>query len=331
MYVHVPSYESKGASTPMVVNRCLVGVFIMQLTMMGVLTLKAVESKNSHFAFYTEKGWSEYAKMVVGTAPLLFLTYSIYDILRKAYEKQIKNVPFEVLGRAHEKLMMNNDSDIVEEGEFLSTLNQKKSYQEAVPFDTTILVEGGESSTNTANIILKRPLIHQPRPRTTSTSNIHPTNLSYRERNLLDPTPTSASPFQEQFDNNEEPTRDYFLLEQDDLSLLQNAEPPMTKVSGILDPPITSSSKDEYLNPKTDVQLYSYLHPCLIGKLPVAWLEFEPFENLRKEQYQHQLLLLKRYTYNQLEEGSAPLVDVKVGRVKRFMDSFTSYIHYTLS
>jgi hypothetical protein len=304
----------------------------MQLTMMGVLTLKAAGSKNAHFALYPQNGWSMYAKMVLGTAPLLFFTYFVYDILRKAYEKQTKNIPFEVLGRAHN----NERTVIVEETEFL--VNQKRvvfssgsfpnlSKQESFPADTTISMAEEESSTAAAHINRRRPSNQETGPRSSSTPYLHPSNPS---RSLLDPTPTSASPFQEQFEI-DEPTRDYLPLEQDDPSLLQNAEPPMTKVSGILDPPITSSSKDEYLNPKTDVQLYSYLHPCLIGKLPVAWLPFEPFDNLRKKQYEDQLLLLKRYTYRQLQEDDVPLVAVRVGRMRRFMDGFSSFMHYTLS
>lgn len=41
LYVHIPAYETGGQQAPMAVRRCLVGMLVCQLTMMGVLALKA--------------------------------------------------------------------------------------------------------------------------------------------------------------------------------------------------------------------------------------------------------------------------------------------------
>lgn len=40
LYVHIPQYETGGMQTPMAVRRCLIGMLIMQATMMCVLAMK---------------------------------------------------------------------------------------------------------------------------------------------------------------------------------------------------------------------------------------------------------------------------------------------------
>lgn len=48
LFVHIPQYESGGIHAIIAVKRCLIGLFLMQLTMMGVLALKSVPLKSSH-------------------------------------------------------------------------------------------------------------------------------------------------------------------------------------------------------------------------------------------------------------------------------------------
>lgn len=54
LFVHIPQYESGGIHTNIAVKRCLVGLLLMQLTMMGVLALKSVPLKSSHILSTTQ-------------------------------------------------------------------------------------------------------------------------------------------------------------------------------------------------------------------------------------------------------------------------------------
>ncbi|KAI8927497.1 hypothetical protein BC831DRAFT_452160 [Entophlyctis helioformis] len=111
MYVHLPRYESKGAAARLAVNRCLGGLVIMQLTMMGLLALKTSDDGQSLGAqsvmqapIHTTDGgdptpWSDYAHMVIGVLPLLFITAFVYRWLNQGYEKQVTNIPLEILGK----------------------------------------------------------------------------------------------------------------------------------------------------------------------------------------------------------------------------------------
>jgi hypothetical protein len=66
-------------------------------------------------------------------------------------------------------------------------------------------------------------------------------------------------------------------------------EPPMTRIPGILDTPVFEGD--------SDIQNLTYLHPCLIGRLPVPWLyhEHEVLERIRSDQKRIQVLSLRRY------------------------------------
>ena len=67
------------------VRRCLLGVFLSQLTFMGVLALKSVTSDEDD-----ELGLqSNYVSMVIKVTPLLFLTLAIYWWFKYGYEKEV--------------------------------------------------------------------------------------------------------------------------------------------------------------------------------------------------------------------------------------------------
>ncbi|KAJ3333288.1 hypothetical protein HDU76_009775 [Blyttiomyces sp. JEL0837] len=93
-------------------------------------------------------------------------------------------------------------------------------------------------------------------------------------------------------------------------------EPPSTNVPGILDAPYGSAilpegDEDEYMETATstgnddpfktpDLQVYTYIHPALIGRLPVAWLPSgsSPSGRLREareEQVRNQRTLFRRF------------------------------------
>ncbi|KAI9095193.1 hypothetical protein DFS34DRAFT_188376 [Phlyctochytrium arcticum] len=109
LYVNIPRYETGGKLAPMVVRRCLVGIVIMQLTMMGVLALKAgsglkavgePDADSSLVDLLEDKKlrWSGYVQMVVGVAPLIFLTGLLYWWFKHGFEKLMLNTPLDLVG-----------------------------------------------------------------------------------------------------------------------------------------------------------------------------------------------------------------------------------------
>ncbi|KAJ3409142.1 hypothetical protein HDU80_002772 [Chytriomyces hyalinus] len=96
LYIHVPKYETGGMHVPIVVARLMTGIAIFQFSMMGVLAIKYGNS-------WDEPGkageWSNYAQMVIGVLPLLFINLLMYWWFRNGYEKLVTNLPMEVLGK----------------------------------------------------------------------------------------------------------------------------------------------------------------------------------------------------------------------------------------
>jgi hypothetical protein len=293
----------------------LVGIAVMQLTMMGVLALKSGDPSDTIRTKATEQ-WSEYAKMVIGVAPLLPMTYFVYSLLQQAYEKQIRNVPLEVVGAAQRSFMQGNTE----------------------PFTAT---NGQELSELNADIRLRNRLSVFSNISTTATA--HPVELQekvlarHSMLSLLDPTVGEESPFhdpEEQEIDISFQHASYEAIDTMDDQLLRHVEPPMTRVTGILDIPIGSAmiKHGEQDIEQEDVLLYSYLHPALIGRLPIPWLPNQQFEGLRKYQVNEQKRLLTRFTHRQrlsLENGGDETV--KTGAVRAFIDGFTSWIHLALS
>ncbi|KAI8845420.1 radial spoke protein 3-domain-containing protein [Chytridium lagenaria] len=102
LYVHLPKYESAGLHAPMAIRRCLSGLMIMQISMMGVLAFKhgSKDSTPSSLISTLANGvrsaapeWSGYVQMIVGVFPLL-----------EGYEKLIRNAPIELVGKVAREL-----------------------------------------------------------------------------------------------------------------------------------------------------------------------------------------------------------------------------------
>ncbi|KAI8822106.1 uncharacterized protein EV422DRAFT_417220 [Fimicolochytrium jonesii] len=109
LYVNIPRYETGGKHAPQAVRRSLAGIFIMQLTMMGCLALKAgsgITSKPDKDASQEmlrsdDKSrllWSGYVQMVVGVAPLLLITSLVYWWFQHGFEKIVTHIPLEIVG-----------------------------------------------------------------------------------------------------------------------------------------------------------------------------------------------------------------------------------------
>lgn len=293
MYVHIPRYESRGNASIFVVNRCLFGLGVMQLTMMGVLALRAGEGAT---LVSDTQVWSGYAQMVIGVAPLLLITIFVYGLLNQGFQKQITNIPLELVSNVARDLGGSRSflvgSALVEakkgtglelsEMTGAGTLRDNESQNETSKFFSR--VQGTPVS---------KPL--KPRKLRTNSNTSSPFSSVDDERvstsdrglssmDLLEsfndmepsPFPSPNSHFEE-----EQPLLGISNESEDFLSLGNHLEPPMTRVPGILDAPLTTSilklgeldlkpsNRDIILNDNDDdyedLQINTYLHPALIG------------------------------------------------------------------
>ncbi|KAJ3167517.1 Ribonuclease H2 subunit A [Irineochytrium annulatum] len=103
LYVHLPRYETGGMYAPMAVRRCLAGIVIMQLMMMGVLAITsgkpASESGETPFVEDEPLKIPAYVQMVVGVVPLLFISLALFWWFKEGYDPLIRNAPMEVVGK----------------------------------------------------------------------------------------------------------------------------------------------------------------------------------------------------------------------------------------
>ncbi|KAI9203034.1 uncharacterized protein BJ171DRAFT_569284 [Polychytrium aggregatum] len=152
---------------------------------------------------------------------------------------------------------------------------------------------------------------------------------------------------------------------------VQHLEPPMIRVPGILDAPVTFNSAlipegDEaelMLDPNSneDMQVHTYIHPALIGRLPVAWIP-GPSQPHRLVEARQDQARIQRETYRRIvakQRAEIQVIDQRtddevepagrphardrhrpatdepqegvIGRVKSFVDGLTSWAHMQMS
>ncbi|KAJ3111868.1 hypothetical protein HDU96_005264 [Phlyctochytrium bullatum] len=110
LYVHLPKYESSGMMAPMAVRRCLTGLIIMQVSMMGVLAFKFGGKSTGAVivdaaaaaagpATTAAPAWSGYVQMIVGVLPLIICSLGMFWWFREGYEKLVRNTPIELVGK----------------------------------------------------------------------------------------------------------------------------------------------------------------------------------------------------------------------------------------
>jgi hypothetical protein len=365
MYVHFPDYESKGAASTFIVNRCLAGLALMQFTMMGILALKSADIDQGS----PPQEWSHYAQMVVGIIPLPVITFLCYTLMNQATRKQIRYVPLEILGkvqRAFSALFEEPASIRVRE------LGEMK--------DSKLLIRLSSFSSYSNNCRPAHPVAHPE-----SLSTLLPANASiasfpevgsssishlrhkFSAKSLLDPEVNRVtSPFHNpsDIDPQLEASGQHNSYEslydveghQDERGLMDiHLEPPMTRIPGILNIPLGASmlkygeqDMDEGID--DDVQLHCYQHPALVGKLPMAWYLLlnlngvfdqasrdSQIEELRREQEREQRTLLNRLISQQrLAMEQDDLDESEEGRqgilasVLGFIDGFTSWSHLSI-
>ena len=143
-------------------------------------------------------------------------------------------------------------------------------------------------------------------------------------------------------------------------------EPPMTRVPGILDIPVETASAvlrygddfdlfrsdaeggNDYDLSVDDMQLHTYMHPAIIGRLPIAWLpgkkQAARLVELRDAQARHQ-----REDWRRLVDKQQVLVQVandgeeqdeqqgvaesrpNAYTIRGFIDGIASWVYLTLS
>jgi len=97
MYIQHPRYESYGSFVPLYINRCLFGIFVFQLTMIGILCIKNsiqfdTTNKNYQSSIYG------FLKMIY-MLPLLLSTFFVYWWFKQSFEKHFKFIPLEVIAK----------------------------------------------------------------------------------------------------------------------------------------------------------------------------------------------------------------------------------------
>jgi hypothetical protein len=262
--VHIPQYETGGMHAPMAVRRCLFGMILMQLTMMGVLALKSVPQKVGKLGtdeIFWElirldkvgSSWFTYLSMVLAIMPLLVFSMGIFWWFNRGYDLEVKCMPLEILS-------------------FVERYIGRKYPQE----DNSFISHSAGVSSNDPSFIRQEPKAAKPEPAP-----------------FFDPEdPMRHSLLKEVDEFEEEPTLEVTPpISDSGLTEDMHIEPPMSRVPGILDarlessvpilPEITEDQTDlhadmsiDQITPIEDIdfQVYSYFHPALIGRLPTAWL-----------------------------------------------------------
>ncbi|KAI8906749.1 hypothetical protein EDD86DRAFT_192935 [Gorgonomyces haynaldii] len=352
MYVHVPRFESRGSFASVVANRCLAGLVIMQMTMMGVLALRAGDAKKG------DPNLSGYAQMVLGVFPLVGITLFVFQLLSQGYEKQLRNIPLDILGAVARDLEAKRE--VTEEprqpqfhGQELAEF--KPGEHPTLHHRTSTISMLGRH--RYSDIVTGEPQFQIPvKPPPESPGRSIHTNR-YSSPIALFADDQDPEPFSE--DDPRTPGEQESLLESSSLSdfeealaLANHLEPPMTRVPGILDAPLGAAllrygdmdynAFDPSDDPMADdLQIHTFMHPALIGKLPIAWLpgmhDAPRLAALRESQTQRQRAIWERLVQKQqlsVDETQEFVLDQPtepVGRIRGFLDGLLSWMQLSLS
>ncbi|KAI8922345.1 hypothetical protein DFJ77DRAFT_495618 [Powellomyces hirtus] len=346
LYVNIPRYETGGKHAPMAIRRCLAGIFIMQLTMMGVLALKAGSGINGHpdddersmrSDDKSKLHWSGYVQMVVGVAPLLIITGLIFWWFKHGFEKLLDHVPLDVVGSvARELASQRTESGTARDGVMVGETEHGK---ELAPVRSPRSSVHRHSATVSKRVSIKA-IRGRVRKASTATADGRPSGLVEETEELLSragSTTTPSTPDGAYGSLSSSPSRfemahdgpsgsrerdagrpdDFYfqavpedaedgrrsssadesqalvndllyeeavtdLDNSDEVIHTQHLEPPMTRVPGVLDAPFITASaivpagdeEEQEIGAfgGDDLQIHTYVHPALIGRLPVPWV-----------------------------------------------------------
>lgn len=345
MYVHFPDYESKGLATTFVVNRCLGGLVLMQLTCMGVLALKAADKEDDKD--HSSSEWSQYAQMVFGILPLLAMTFFLFTLINQAAKRQIRNVPIEIIGKV-QRHFARMFAQRKREGADAAPPNEFSAAQQD---DSRLLNRLSVFGATDSSVSLSLGDDAADPTAATSTTMENGSRPKFSLRRFFQ-LPQLQSPFPENPEEDpllqpvQQQHTSYDLVEDEDdgssdeVALMEShLEPPMTRCYGVLNIPLGGSllrygEQDVLEGMYEDGQLHTYYHPALIGKLPVAWFKGDVFQDLRQNQEREQRLLMSRLQSQQRLAVDEDLEDEEhESRFKSFFDIFdglASIVHLTI-
>jgi len=103
LYIHYPKYETYGRYAPMLVNRCMTGLIIFQVTMVGIISLKT----ESYYGIYM--------------GPLIPLSLIAVWWFKKAFEGHLLFLSLETISK------MTAENDIINMNKKKMTYNNDSS------------------------------------------------------------------------------------------------------------------------------------------------------------------------------------------------------------
>ncbi|KAJ1558687.1 hypothetical protein HK096_007310 [Nowakowskiella sp. JEL0078] len=119
LYVHLPKYESGGMQAPMVVRRCLWGMWVMQLAVGGCLAIQSsldyqhksdLKLSAVEMMFATFK-WTSYAKTILCVLPLTVINFGLLWWLKNGYDKLVMNTPLDIISTVAEEVKGDLDGN----------------------------------------------------------------------------------------------------------------------------------------------------------------------------------------------------------------------------
>jgi hypothetical protein len=288
LFVHLPKYEARGIAATYVYNRCIFGVMLMQITMMGVLSIRVTDS--------VESGeWSKYAQMIIGILPLVLITIFMIRMTKKGHLSKILNTPLDLLNEV-----------------------------------------SGSASRGRSDFEL-----HEAR---------QPSGSRFPANSGIDVLHLDVSiPSDDEFALEGENSENSFLLEHEEGSafLAAHREPPMTRTPGVLDIPfgaafagVSYEEQSHILNTRTsdifdDLLAHSYIHPALIGKLPLPWLpgmlSSSKLDSLVQMQSESQRRLYTRLLAKLKILPSDQINTLDSPKLKGYFEAISGWLHLSLA
>ncbi|ORX48148.1 DUF221-domain-containing protein [Piromyces finnis] len=351
LYIHYPKYETYGRYAPMLVNRCMAGLIIFQITMVGIISLK------------TESLYGIYV------GPLIPISLLAVWWFKKAFEGHVKFLSLETIGRMtiendiiNNSKRRNNNCSSYNAYANNSYINKTNNYD----IKNNGMDEASPSTLQSQDSIMN----YEPKkPVETNFYNIneeheHENEHEHKNENENEMDDLIDSPYRKACSDFAELEKSPFSVNNsykkdskvdnsiyssrrwtsDDYTNYQ--EPRMTRVDGVLN--VTwdiyhfhgGYHVDRFS--ENENQLYSYIHPAVCASIPNLWLpgKINQDNNLYEqlwdiygephvnEEFQKKLELRK--TYENLHKKPNPFKRFFNNNVQSYMDSIIHWISWSL-
>ncbi|OUM63314.1 hypothetical protein PIROE2DRAFT_10155 [Piromyces sp. E2] len=332
LYIHYPKYETYGRYAPMLVNRCMAGLIIFQITMVGIISLK------------TESLYGIYV------GPLIPLSLLAVWWFKKAFEGHVTFLSLETISKmAIEKDIINNSKRIT--NDFNSTYVNIPNINKSNDMEENASPSNHHSHDSIMNYDPKNP------PVEINFYNINEEQESDKNDLLTAAERNACSEFEEleksPFSVNNSYRKDFKndkLIYSSRRWISDNytnyQEPRMTRVDGVLNVTwdIYNFHGGYHIDPlsQNENQLYSYIHPAVCAGIPNLWLPGKINQDNRlyeqlwdiygephvNEEFQKKLKLRK--TYENLHKKPNPIKRFFNNNIQNYMDSIIHWISWSL-